>query len=153
MKRFTEKVHYEQQKEVVWVMREEDDGQSEQDEEKRKSNDEQENDFLKTPIVYSKRYGVRFCGMEKLHPFDAAKGAHVLKVNSYFEFFFMKSMNFVLFQILLQNEIVRPGRFYEPGEITKAELQKVHTRKYLRSLKVQYYHKKIFVLNIFVSFH
>ncbi|XP_028896065.1 histone deacetylase 11 isoform X2 [Zeugodacus cucurbitae] len=118
MKRFTEKVHHEQQKEAVWVMREKDDEQSEQVG-KRKSDEEQEDDSLKTPIVYSSRYGVRFCGMEKLHPFDAAKGAHVLK-------------------FLLKNEIFRHGRFYEPSEITKAELQKVHTRKYLRSLKRGY---------------
>uniref|UniRef100_A0A0K8VSD8 Histone deacetylase 11 n=1 Tax=Bactrocera latifrons TaxID=174628 RepID=A0A0K8VSD8_BACLA len=116
MKRFTEKVHHEQQKEVVWVMREDIDEQSDQAVAKRKSNGEQEDDSLKTPIVYSKSYEVRFCGMEKLHPFDAAKGSHVLK-------------------FLLQNEIFCPGRFYEPSEITKTELQKVHTRKYLRSLK------------------
>lgn len=86
MKRFTEKVHHEQQKEVVWVMREQDDERSEHAVAKRKSNEEQEDNSLKTPIVYSKSYGVRFCGMEKLHPFDAAKGAHVLKVNAYLIF-------------------------------------------------------------------
>ncbi|XP_054731475.1 histone deacetylase 11 [Anastrepha obliqua] len=116
MKRFTEKVHHEQQKEVVWVMRDEDDRQKEQQPGKRKSNAEEEDATFKLPIVYSNRYGVKFCGMEKLHPFDAAKGAHVLK-------------------FLLQNEVLWPGQFYEPAEITKAELQKVHTRKYLRGLK------------------
>lgn len=39
-------------------------------------------------------------------------------------------------QFLLQTNILQAGRFYEPTEITKQDLQKVHTRKYLRSLKV-----------------
>ncbi|XP_067616723.1 histone deacetylase 11 isoform X2 [Eurosta solidaginis] len=120
MKRFTEKVHHEhEQKDVVWVKRKEETAQH-QDQQlqvKRKSEaPEQEQVTFKLPIVYSDKYGVRFCGMEKLHPFDAAKGAHVMK-------------------LLMQNEIVAAGRFYEPTEITKAELRKVHTRKYLRSLK------------------
>ncbi|XP_036324669.1 histone deacetylase 11-like [Rhagoletis pomonella] len=115
MKRFTEKVHHEQQQEVVWVMRE-DVVTPEQQQGKRKPNAEEENESLKLPIVYSNSYGVRFCGMEKLHPFDAAKGAHVLKC-------------------LLHSEVLCPGQFYEPTEITKEDLQKVHTRQYLRSLK------------------
>lgn len=34
----------------------------------------------KVPIVYSKNYSVRFAGLEKLHPFDAAKGKHIQQV-------------------------------------------------------------------------
>lgn len=37
----------------------------------------------KLPIVYSKKYAVRFGGLEKLHPFDAAKGKHIQQVSSY----------------------------------------------------------------------
>jgi len=36
----------------------------------------------KLPIVYSKKYSVHFAGLEKLHPFDAAKGKHVQQVNT-----------------------------------------------------------------------
>lgn len=37
----------------------------------------------KLPIVYSKKYAVCFAGLEKLHPFDAAKGKHIQQVNLY----------------------------------------------------------------------
>lgn len=36
----------------------------------------------KVPIVYSKNYSVRFAGLEKLHPFDAAKGKHIQQVKT-----------------------------------------------------------------------
>lgn len=38
------------------------------------------NNSEKVPIVYSMKYNVKFCGLQKLHPFDAAKGYHILKV-------------------------------------------------------------------------
>ncbi|EDV93931.1 histone deacetylase 11 [Drosophila grimshawi] len=70
----------------------------------------------KLPIVYSKNYSVRFAGLEKLHPFDAAKGKHI--------------------QELLCDELsLNAGQFYDPVEITKEQLRRVHTRKYLKSLK------------------
>ncbi|EDW13938.1 histone deacetylase 11 [Drosophila mojavensis] len=70
----------------------------------------------KLPIVYSKKYAVRFGGLEKLHPFDAAKGKHIQ-------------------QLLCAELSLECGDFYNPLEITKEELLRVHTPKYLRSLK------------------
>jgi len=64
MKRLTERVHHEEieSEEVVWVKRE--DARS----------------ASKLPIVFSRQYAVRFAGLERLHPFDAAKGKHIQKV-------------------------------------------------------------------------
>ncbi|KAH8417087.1 hypothetical protein KR222_002959 [Zaprionus bogoriensis] len=70
----------------------------------------------KLPIVYSKNYSVRFAGFEKLHPFDAAKGKHIQ-------------------QLLCSELSLEAGDFYDPGEITKEQLLRVHTPKYLKSLK------------------
>ncbi|XP_037945645.1 histone deacetylase 11-like [Teleopsis dalmanni] len=106
MKKLTEKVHSEeQQNEVVWIKRKD-----------VKNADITLENPDKLPIVYSKRYGVKFCCLEKLHPFDAAKGFHIAKLLKEYEFY-------------------TPGQFYEPTEITKEELLKVHTTKYLNSLK------------------
>jgi len=68
MKRLTERVHHEEQEseEVVWVKR--DDARS----------------AGKLPIVFSRNYAVRFGGLERLHPFDAAKGKHIHKVRMHF---------------------------------------------------------------------
>ncbi|EDW81706.2 uncharacterized protein Dwil_GK10873 [Drosophila willistoni] len=99
MKPLSEKVYQEDRKldEVVWLRRE-DVGSS------------------KLPIVYSKKYAVRFAGLEKLHPFDAAKGKHIHKR--------------LCAELLLGN-----GDFYEPKEVTKEQLRRIHTRKYLTSLE------------------
>lgn len=70
----------------------------------------------KLPIVYSKKYSVHFAGLEKLHPFDAAKGKHVQ-------------------QLLCTELSLASGDFYNPIEITKEQLLRVHTPKYLKSLK------------------
>ncbi|XP_062127222.1 histone deacetylase 11 isoform X1 [Drosophila sulfurigaster albostrigata] len=70
----------------------------------------------KLPIVYSKNYSVHFAGLEKLHPFDAAKGKHV-------------------HQLLCTQLTLNSGDFYSPTEITKEQLLRVHTPKYLKSLK------------------
>lgn len=43
---------------------------------------EPENNELTYPIVYCKEYGVKFCGLQKLHPFDAAKGSNIMKVSA-----------------------------------------------------------------------
>lgn len=34
------------------------------------------------PIIYRKEYNVKFCGLEKLHPFDTKKYGHVFKVSN-----------------------------------------------------------------------
>ncbi|XP_055903981.1 histone deacetylase 11 [Eupeodes corollae] len=70
----------------------------------------------KLPIVYSEEYGVKFCGLQKLHPFDAAKGHHIVK-------------------ILKGENLLAEGNFYVPSEITKEELLEVHKKEYLKSLK------------------
>lgn len=43
--------------------------------------DEEEDKEPKLPILYSAQYNVRFCGLEKLHAFDAAKGNTILNVS------------------------------------------------------------------------
>lgn len=70
------------------------------------------------PIVYSKNYGVKFCGLQKLHPFDAAKGEHVLR-------------------FLIDGNVIKGDNYTQPLEAKKIDLQKVHTKKYLKSLKVR----------------
>lgn len=70
------------------------------------------------PIVYSKNYAVKFCGLQKLHPFDAAKGEHVLK-------------------FLIDGNVIKGDNYMQPLEARKIDLQKVHTKKYLKSLKVR----------------
>lgn len=69
------------------------------------------------PIVFSKNYSVKFCGLQKLHPFDAAKGEHVLR-------------------FLIDGNLIKGDNYTQPLEAKKIDLQKVHTKKYLRSLKV-----------------
>ncbi|KAH8278520.1 hypothetical protein KR018_004354 [Drosophila ironensis] len=100
MKRSTERVHPEavETEEVVWVKREDARCTS------------------KLPIVYSKNYAVRFGGLERLHPFDAAKGKHIKK-------------------ILCAELQLNDGSFYEPKELTKQQLLRHHTRDYINSLK------------------
>ncbi|XP_030375937.1 histone deacetylase 11 [Scaptodrosophila lebanonensis] len=111
MKKLTEKVHHEEkgQHEVVWVR------QADVKASQAPMVDDARTIKTKLPIVYSERYGVRFAGLEKLHPFDAAKGQHIQK-------------------FLLDDLVLESGNFYEPTELSKEELQRVHTRKYLRSL-------------------
>ncbi|BFF93021.1 histone deacetylase 11 [Drosophila madeirensis] len=70
----------------------------------------------KLPIVYSKSYAVRFHGLERLHPFNAAKGKHIHKA-------------------LCTELSLAEGSFYEPEELTKHQLRRIHTREYLRSLR------------------
>ena len=43
--------------------------------------DENNSSTTKLPIIYSSNYSVKFCGLEKLHPFDACKGKHIYEVN------------------------------------------------------------------------
>ncbi|XP_058115891.1 histone deacetylase 11 isoform X1 [Anopheles ziemanni] len=69
------------------------------------------------PIVYRPEYGVRFCGLQKLHPFDAAKGGNIYRL--------LKGNG------LVQND----DDIYAPNEITLEELLDVHTKRYIESLK------------------
>lgn len=48
---------------------------------KKLTNESDSGDAERIPIVYSLKYNVKFCGFQKLHPFDAAKGYHILKVD------------------------------------------------------------------------
>nr|XP_018916208.1 PREDICTED: histone deacetylase 11 [Bemisia tabaci] len=68
------------------------------------------------PIVYSKEYDVKLCGLQKLHPFDAEKWRHI--------FLNLKKEN------MLSDETVST-----PVEADAEMLLLVHTQKYLNSLK------------------
>ncbi|XP_005185173.2 histone deacetylase 11 [Musca domestica] len=112
MQKYTEKVHSEREEEpeIVWVKRTA--GVENKETEETTENSENK---PKLPIVYSKNYGVNFAKLEKLHPFDAQKGKNIQ-------------------ELLVKYQLVQ-GKFYEPTEISKDELLKVHKEKYLRSLK------------------
>ncbi|XP_058812442.1 histone deacetylase 11 isoform X2 [Topomyia yanbarensis] len=69
------------------------------------------------PIIYRPEYGVRFCGLQKLHPFDAAKGKHIYKL--------LKAGN-----LILSDDDVS-----KPVEIGTDDLLEVHTKRYIGSLK------------------
>lgn len=72
------------------------------------------------PIVYRPEYGVRFLGLQKLHPFDAAKGGNI-------------------YRLLKTNGLIQTdGDVYAPNEITLEELLAVHTQRYIDSLKVRH---------------
>ncbi|XP_049530787.1 histone deacetylase 11 [Anopheles darlingi] len=69
------------------------------------------------PIVYRREYSVRFCGLQKLHPFDAAKGANI-------------------YRLLKAGGLISPdSTVYTPPEVTLDELLDVHTKRYIESLK------------------
>uniref|UniRef100_A0A182SMA5 Histone deacetylase domain-containing protein n=1 Tax=Anopheles maculatus TaxID=74869 RepID=A0A182SMA5_9DIPT len=69
------------------------------------------------PIVYRPEYGVKFLGLQKLHPFDAAKGGNI-------------------YRLLKTNGLIRNDEdVYSPDEITLEDLLKVHTKRYIDSLK------------------
>ncbi|XP_055532313.1 histone deacetylase 11 [Wyeomyia smithii] len=71
----------------------------------------------KFPIVYRAEYGVTFCGLQRLHPFDAAKGEHIYKM------------------LKAENLITNDNEVYRPEEITTEKLLDVHTKRYIKSLK------------------
>lgn len=53
----------------------------------------------KWPIVYSKSYNVHFCGVERLHPFDAAKWENIYKVRYiYIIYFISRLTTFISFK-------------------------------------------------------
>uniref|UniRef100_A0A182PSH1 Histone deacetylase 11 n=1 Tax=Anopheles epiroticus TaxID=199890 RepID=A0A182PSH1_9DIPT len=71
----------------------------------------------RVPIVYRDEYGVRFLGLQKLHPFDAAKGGNI-------------------YRLLRTNGVIKSDEdVYAPNEITLEELLVVHTKRYIDSLK------------------
>ncbi|XP_058451615.1 histone deacetylase 11 [Malaya genurostris] len=69
------------------------------------------------PIVYRSEYGVKFCGLQKLHPFDAAKGEHIYKL--------LKAGNL----FISEDDVCKPD------EISTDDLLEVHTKRYIGSLK------------------
>ncbi|GFS14137.1 histone deacetylase 11, partial [Elysia marginata] len=68
------------------------------------------------PIIYSPEYNIAFCGLERLHPFDAGKWGRI-------------------FQYLKDAGMVRDDTIVEPEEATEQELLVVHTEQYLRELR------------------
>lgn len=70
----------------------------------------------KLPIIYSDKYNIRFFGLEKRHPFDAAKYGKV-------------------YRYLTEELSIDEERFYRPLPVTQKELLSVHTLEYLQSLK------------------
>ncbi|CAI8052390.1 Histone deacetylase 11, partial [Geodia barretti] len=72
------------------------------------------------PIVYSSQYNIGFMGLQRLHPFDSAKWGKI-------------------FDHLQEAGMIKGKEdILEPREITKRELQMVHTEEYLESLTVIY---------------
>ncbi|PNF15397.1 Histone deacetylase 11 [Cryptotermes secundus] len=68
------------------------------------------------PIIYREEYNVHFGGIEKLHPFDAAKWGHI-------------------FQYLKDADIVNENTVTKPNEVQQEDLLLAHTARYLKSLK------------------
>ena len=72
-------------------------------------------DQCSVPLVYHSSYNVGFCGIEKLHPFDAGKWGKI-------------------------HDFLRDERIFDikhigaPAEATDSDLRIVHTEKYLNSL-------------------
>lgn len=70
------------------------------------------------PIIYRPDYNVHFCGLERLHPFDAGKWGHI-------------------FEFLKNAGLVSEERVVEPKEASNRDLMVVHTKKYIKSLNVR----------------
>jgi histone deacetylase 11 len=68
------------------------------------------------PLVYSPRYNITACGIERLHPFDSVKYRRI-------------------HDWLIRQGLRKPGDFLEPGLPTRAEMLLVHTPEYLLSLR------------------
>lgn len=67
------------------------------------------------PIVYAPEYNISFCGVEKCHPFDAKKWGRI-------------------FRMLTESGQLSPGAVVRSKQMSKEDLQIVHTKQYLRSL-------------------
>jgi len=70
----------------------------------------------KIPIIYSDNYNITLFGIQKLHSFDSEKYGKIAKY-------------------LMDNLKISKEQFYSPKKITDNELLKVHTQRYLNSLK------------------
>src|SRR5262245_52905671 len=68
------------------------------------------------PLVYSPSYNITACGLERLHPFDSQKYRRI-------------------HDWLIRQGLRRPGDFIAPRPSTRADLLRVHTPAYLRSLR------------------
>lgn len=68
------------------------------------------------PIVYRKEYNIGFLGLQKLHPFDSGKWGKI-------------------FQFLKEENMVTEDTVVSPEEPTEEDLQVVHEKSYLNTLK------------------
>jgi histone deacetylase 11 len=68
------------------------------------------------PLVYSRRYNITAFGLERLHPFDSVKYRRI-------------------HDWLIRQGLRKPGDFIAPQPCTFADLLRVHTPEYLRSLR------------------
>jgi histone deacetylase 11 len=68
------------------------------------------------PLVYHPAYNITAFGLERLHPFDSRKYRRI-------------------HDVLVARGLRRPGDFVRPRPASRAELLKVHTPEYLRSLR------------------
>jgi acetoin utilization deacetylase AcuC-like enzyme len=68
------------------------------------------------PLVYSPRYNITAFGLVRLHPFDSHKYRRIR-------------------DCLVRQGMRRPGDFVAPRPCTNADLLRVHTPDYLRSLR------------------
>jgi histone deacetylase 11 len=67
------------------------------------------------PLVYSPAYNITAFGLERLHPFDSRKYRRI-------------------HDFLIRQGLRKPGDFHAPRPCTTAELLRVHSPEYLRSL-------------------
>ena len=68
------------------------------------------------PLVYSPKYNITACGLERLHPFDSRKYTRI-------------------HDWLVRQGIRQPRDFVLPRPCTHTDLRRVHTTEYLRSLR------------------
>ncbi|MCI0456680.1 MAG: histone deacetylase [Gemmataceae bacterium] len=68
------------------------------------------------PLVYTPRYDITACGLERLHPFDSRKYRRIRDE-------------------LIRQGLRKSGDFVTPGLCAHADLLRVHTPEYLRSLR------------------
>lgn len=66
-------------------------------------------------VVYSKKYGIRLAGLEKLHPFDIGKYHKI-------------------YDALRQDGLLKDEDVYVPAPLTDAQVRTVHTEGFLQSL-------------------
>lgn len=67
------------------------------------------------PIVYSPKYNITAFGLERFHPFDSRKYRRIR-------------------EWLIRQGLRRPGDFISPRPVTHADLLRIHTPDYLRTL-------------------